>query len=321
MKNKGFRTLLALLWCSAAPAQTVARSSPALPDALSNLPVQKIGVDDLLGVSVYDSPELTRTVRVAADGTVRLPMIKSRIAVAGLFPAEAESAIAAGLAKEEIMVDPIVTVSVVESRSRPITVSGAVKSPVTFQASGIVTLLDALARANGLAEDAGPEILVSKTQTGPDGTPIALTQRIFVKGLIDAADPELNLQLEGGEQIRVPDAGKVYVVGNVKKPGAFAMRDASETSVLRVLALSEGLMPFASKDAYIYRREVVSGAKNELPIPLGKIMERKAADVPLLANDILYIPDNKGKRSFASIMERVAAIGGGAAAAAVYVAR
>jgi polysaccharide biosynthesis/export protein len=316
------RLMTAALFCAAAFAQTLPRSAPAAQaDAASNLPVQKIGADDLLGVSVYDSPELTRTVRVGSDGAIRLPMIRKRIPVAGLYPADVEGAIAAELATEEIMVDPIVTVSVVESRSRPISVSGAVKAPITFQASGVVTLLDALARANGLADDAGPEILVSRTQPGDDGKPATITQRILVKGLIDAADPELNLLLEGGEQIRVPDAGKVYVVGNVKKPGAFPMRDASEVSVLRVLALSEGLMPFASKEAYIYRREAATGGKNEIPIALEKIMQRKSPDVPLLASDILYIPDNKGKRNFASVMERILAIGGGAAAAAVYIAR
>ena len=292
----------------------------ALPlDSTSNLPLQKIGVDDLIGISVYDSPELTRTVRVAADGTIRLPMVRARIPVAGLLPSEVESAIASQLAKEEIFVDPIVTVSVVESRSRPISVSGAVKAPTTFQASGTVTLLDALGKANGLSDDAGPDILVSHTVTGPDGNQLNLTQRIPVKALIDAADPELNLKLEGGEQIRVPEAGRVYVVGNVKKSGAFPLRDSSETSVLKVLALSEGLMPFASKEAYIYRREGTSGGKNEIPIELTKIMERKSPDVPLLANDILYIPDNKGKRNFATVMERVVGIGGGVATAAVYV--
>ena len=50
-------------------------------------------------------------------------------------------------------------------------------------------------------------------------------------------------------------------------------------------------------------------------------LKRKAADVPLQANDILYIPDNKGKRSFARVMETVAAVGGGAAVASIYLAR
>src|SRR4051812_13205620 len=121
---------------------------------------------------------------------------------------------------------------------------------------------------------------------------------IPVKALIDAADPELNIKLEGGEEIRVPDAGKVYVVGNIKKPGAFPIKDATETTVLKALALSEGLMPYATKMAYIYRQEGGTGGKSEIPIELSKIMKRQAPDVPMMANDILYIPDNSGRRGW-----------------------
>ena len=60
-------------------------------------------------------------------------------------------------------------------------------------------------------------------------------------GLLSGEDPSLNMQLEGGEQIRVPEAGRVFVVGNVKKPGAFYITDGSESSVMKALALSEGL--------------------------------------------------------------------------------
>src|SRR6266498_2101497 len=135
----------------------------------SNLPLQKIGPEDLIGISVYDAPELTRTVRVGTDGTIRLPMLKQRIKVAGMFPTDVETAIGEALKNEDIFVDPVVTVSIVEYRSRPINVVGAVKAPLTFQAAGTVTLLDALSRAGGLADDAGSVILVSVSRPGEDG--------------------------------------------------------------------------------------------------------------------------------------------------------
>jgi len=180
-----------------------------------------------------------------------------------------------------------------------------------------VSLLEAITRAGGLAPEAGPEILVSRAQTGADGSVTSLVQRILVKGLIDAADPALNVSLIGGEEIRVPEVGKVYVIGNVKKPGAFPVQDGVESTVLKMLALSEGLMPYASKDAYIYRREG-NGAKNEIEIPLSKIMERKAPDAPLLANDILYVPDNKGRRMTLGVLEKIAVFGAGASTALIY---
>jgi len=275
----------------------------------ANLPAQKIGANDLIAVSVYDAPEFTRTVRVGADGQIRLPMLKQRLRAEGLLPGELETAIAEALQAEQILVDPVVTVTVVEYHSRPISVAGAVKNPVTFQAIGAVSLLEALTRAGGLSQEAGPEILITRTQAGPEGTPVALTRRIAVKALIDAADPEVNLKLYGGEEIRVPEAAKVFVVGNVKKPGAYPVLDTTETTVLKMLAMAEGLAPYAGKQAYILRRDERSGARHELPIELKKILERKAPDVPLIANDILYVPDRSGKRATVNVLDRIAGFG------------
>jgi len=275
----------------------------------ANLPAQKIGPNDLVAVSVYGAQELTRTVRVGSEGSIRLPMLRQRIRAEGKLPGELETEIAEALTAERILVDPIVTVTVVEYFSRPITVVGAVRRPVTFQAYGTVTLMDALARSEGLNHEAGPEILVSRTQPGEDGRTNTLVQRIVVKALIDAADPELNVRLYGGEEIRVPEAGKVFVVGNVKKPGAYPVQDVSDTTVLKILALAEGLMPFAAKQAFVYRREAGTVSKNEISIELQKIVERRAPDVHLQTNDILYIPDNKGRRMTITALERIAGFG------------
>jgi polysaccharide export outer membrane protein len=287
-----------------------------LPDVTSNLPAQKIGPRDLIAIQVYDSPELTRTLRVGADGMVRMPMLQQHIRAEGLMPAELEVSVAKALEEENLVVKPLVTITVAEYSSRPISVAGAVHSPLTFQASSPVTLLEAITRAGGLTPVAGSEILISKSQPGPDGAPTSLIQRILVKALIDFADPEANLKLTGGEEVRVPEAGKIFVVGNVKKPGAFAMEDGAESSVLKVLALAEGLAPFAAKQAFIYRREA-SGSKNEIPIELTRIMQRKAPDAPLLANDVLYIPDNHGKRLGLAALEKLLMFGSTAGATAL----
>jgi polysaccharide export outer membrane protein len=321
MNRLCFPILMAVL-ASAALAQQAERSPLPAPIGFSegsNLPQERIGRDDLVGVYVYDSPELTRTVRVSADGAIRLPMLKARIMAAGLYPPELETAIAAALAKEDLLVDPIVTVSVVEYRSRPISIVGAVKSPTTFQATGVVTLLDAISRAGGLAENAGPEILVSRPQADPDGHSINLVQRIPVKGLVNNADPALNLRLEGGEEIRVPEAGRIFVVGNVKMPGAYVIQNSAESSVLKALALCQGLQTYTAKTAYIYRTEGGSGGKNEIPIELKKILERQSPDVPLMANDILYIPENTRRHTTMTALDKTLLIATGLAAAAIIV--
>src|SRR3954451_24313081 len=97
-------------------------------ETTANLPAQKIGPRDLIAMQVYDSPELTRTVRIGADGYVRLPMLKQRIKAEGMMPAELEATIAKALEDEGIIIDPFVTITVAEYSSRPISVAGAVKT-------------------------------------------------------------------------------------------------------------------------------------------------------------------------------------------------
>lgn len=287
---------------SAFAQERPAHPAEAAPGA--NLEVQKIGPSDLISVSVYDCPELTRTYRIPASGMLHLPMLKAQIKVDGLFPGDLEEKIAAALDKEKIMIQPIVTVTVAEYASRPISVSGAVKGPLKFQAIGNVTVLDAIARAGGLSPDAGNEILLTAT---PNGAASPLVRRISVKGLIDEADPALNVVLTGGEEVRVPEAGKIFVVGNVKKPGAYPAGGKTDCTILKALAYAEGLTPFAFTTAFIYRQD--DGGKHNIPVELGKIMARKLPDVSLLPNDILYIPDNTTKRNTLGAFEKVLGFG------------
>ena len=304
----GFFSWLLLAGC--VYAQQAERAIPPASNfdyTYSNLPTQPVGPDDLLAISVYDSPELTRTVRVDADGNIRLPMLKDPIQVQGMVPSQLESAIAKSLIKGNVLVDPVVTVTIVEYQSRPVNVVGAVKNPLVFQATRPIPLLDAIARAGGLREDAGSDIVVSQ-QVVRDGKPARNTETIPVRKLIDHADPSLNVMLHGGEEVLVPEALKIYVVGNVKKPGAYPIKNDEETTILQLLALSEGLTPYSAKVAYVYRR-APGGTKTEVPVELAKIMKRKSPDVPLQANDILYIPDNKGQRLTAQTIDRLAGLG------------
>jgi len=318
--------LLAIATAASTPAQGQVSSSrmgtglTSFSDG-SNLPVEKIGPDDLIGISVYDAPELTRTVRVGPDGDIRLPMLRQYVHAAGLYPVELENVLTAALASDNVLIEPVVTVSVVEYRSRPITVVGAVKSPLTFQATGTVTLLDAISRAGGLTDNAGAEILVSGQPSIASDRSIKQIQRIPMHALLAGEDPTLNLHLEGGEEIRVPDAGRVFVVGNVKHPGAFYITDGSESSVMKALALSEGLDNFSSRKAYIYRQEAGNIGRSEIPIELKKIMDRKMPDVPLMSNDILYVPDASGMRASMKVLAATLSIGTGLSSTLLYVTR
>jgi polysaccharide export outer membrane protein len=206
---------------------------------------------------------------------------------------------------------------VAEYHSRPVAVMGAVKLPVTFQAIGAVTLLDALAKAGGLNDLAGSEILVTRNNaTHNNAAGDATVDRVSVKRLLNDADPAVNFVLHGGEEVRVPEAGKIFVFGNVHKPGAFLVRDGTENSVLKLVALAEGLAPFHYKTAFIYRPDA-SGTRQEIAVELDKILDRKASDVALQVNDLLYIPDNKGKRLAAQVVDKLAGFGSSTASGVI----
>ena len=277
----------------------------------ANLPPRPIGAGDLWSISVYGAPELSRSVRVSGEGSIRLPMLKNAIGARGATPAELEQRVGEALGEANILVDPSVVITIAEYATHPIRVAGAVRHPLTFEASQPVTLLEALTRAEGLSGEAGGQILVTRTR--PDAPP--LTERIAVKDLMDGAQPAANLILEGGEEVRVPEAGRVFVVGNVRKPGAFSVGDDAGTSVLKALALAEGLAPFSAKLAYIYRP--ADGGKQEIAVSLRKILERKEPDVVLAAGDIFYIPDNRSGRVTASVIEKAVSFAAGTASGAL----
>jgi polysaccharide export outer membrane protein len=232
------------------------------------------------------------------------------------MPSDLEESILNALQSEKVLIEPIVTVTIAEYHSRPISVMGSVRRPMTFQATAPVTLLDALARAEGLTAEAGPVILLTRLPTRNNGGPASSIQRIPVSALIDAPNPEMNVTLTGGEEILVPAIGRVFVTGNVKRPGAFALRESGEGTVLQMLALAEGLAPFSGKLAYIYRRGP-DGSRNEIAVELESILKRKHADVAVGPDDILYVPDNRARRLTATAVERILSFGSTAGATAL----
>jgi polysaccharide export outer membrane protein len=207
-------------------------------------------------------------------------------------------------------VNPVVDVSVVEYRSRDVTIAGAVKTPVTIQEIGNLRLLDALSQAGGLLPDAGPEVIVEQANRS--------MQRLSVRQLFDGYHPELNILVHAGAQIRVPQCERVYVVGNVKRPGAFPFQNLQDTTVLQLLALSGGLDSFTRNKAYIYREAQGTPQKTEIEIPLRRILDRKAQDVKLAANDILYVPTNGKLKASATVLNHVTGMGNTAVSAAIW---
>lgn len=313
MKRNGW-AILALAVCGAmvAHAQGGGASASQSPDLSegaqavgSNLGYEPVGPGDLVSISVTGSPELSRSSRVTPDGKLMIPLLHEGVPVIGMTPARIAQAVAAALVNGKVLVDPIVSAGVLEYRSRRVSVVGSVRMPANFQAVGEMRLLDAIARAQGFTPDAGPEIIVSFA-SGNDGERPAL--HVPIRALLAAKDASLNIVLRG-EEIRVPEAPKLFIVGNVKMPGAYPLSDPDGSTVLKALALSQGSLPFSGKVAYIYRLAPDTGKRTEIPVELRQILHRKEPDVMLQANDILYIPDNPKTRLTAGALDRMTGFG------------
>jgi polysaccharide export outer membrane protein len=286
------------------PSQTT-QTDPAQVLA-GNLGSDPVGAGDLIYLSVTGSPELTRSYRIAEDGQISIPMLKQGIPVAGMTPDQINQVVTRTLTEKRILREPIVFVEVLEYRSRLVSVVGAVKNPTMVQAVNGTRLLDAIARAQGLAPEAGGEIVITRKLPGKTESE---TVHIPAKSLFAGTDPSLNLALHGGEVVQVPEASKLYIMGNVKQPGVFPITDLEGSSVMKALALSQGTLSFSSKDAYVYRLTEGARERREIKVELAKIIHRKAPDFPLQANDLLYIPENTGRKLSASVLQTFSGVG------------
>src|SRR5438445_5489264 len=121
-----------------------------------------IGNGDLLDLEVFDVKELSREVRVSQTGSIGIPLVPVRLHVAGLTEVQAEQKIAEILESSGLVSHAEVSLSVKERKSKPITVVGAVGHPMVYQADRPVTLLEVMAEAGGVGNDAGDTVIVTR---------------------------------------------------------------------------------------------------------------------------------------------------------------
>jgi polysaccharide biosynthesis/export protein len=288
-----------------------------------------IGGGDLLGIEVFDVPELSRDVRVSESGFVAIPLIPVKVQAGGLTPFQFQDKLAELLQVNGLVTNPRITVTVKEQHSEPITVIGAVKAPVTIQAVHQMNLLQVLSQAGGIADDAGSKVLITRAprppvasaevpEAGDSATtpaPSEVTITIDLNDLLDSGDSKYNVPLVGGDVVTVPRAGVVYAVGAVQHPGGFVMQsDRHALTVLKVLSLAGGLSTTAKGGNAVILRQPPGGQQREqLPVDLKKILALKTEDVSLRQNDILYVPDSTGKHALRRSAEIAIAIATGVA--------
>jgi polysaccharide export outer membrane protein len=292
----------------------------------------RIGPEDVLNINIFEAQELNREARVSANGEISLPLLGS-IRAAGLTPRELEFVLQE-LLHRTYMKDPHVSVFVREMQSHPVSVMGAVRRPGVFQIRGSKTLLEILSLAEGLADDAGETVIIlrgaalspepdpatdhkavadhlSSAAQNADEVRVASSEvngslsspenavRVNLKDLLESADSRNNPMVHPGDIVKVTRAGIVYVIGEVRKPGGFALKSNESISVVQALALSEGLTRTAAKgNARIIRTDPQNGERKETPIDLGKILAGKAPDPMLEAKDIVFVPNSAAKTTF-----------------------
>ena len=271
-----------------ATAQAVKASTVAEPVLHSRLEGSlRIGVGDMVQVNVFDTPELSAKLRVNADGAVELPVAGST-AVTGLTPQEAAEAIAKHLREAQIMTDPRVTVSIADYATQEISVLGEVKNPGNYLLLGPHSLYNALSAAGGTNEKAGGDIVITHIADpqNPETIPVDSPNYSKLQRLTSVS---------AGDVIFVSRAGSVYVLGDVVRPGEFAIAGGKRLTVLEAIALAQGTNSSAALTRASIIRKTGDGAKI-IPVDLKRMTEKPTGDQMMLyAEDVVVVPRNRGR--------------------------
>lgn len=300
-------TLALLAGCAAAPSQietaplpqydgrrvesAAAMSPSALPEAPQPAAVPtdvRIGAHDVLDVSVLEASELNRTVRVTAAGKISVPLLGD-VAVAGLTPREVELALEAGYRKGLIRT-PHVSVTVKEMHGNTVSVVGAVQRPGVFPLYESRPLVEIIALAGGLTRESGATAVITRTTPSNGGAPVVTTSEVALDELYGAAGAGAPVVVLPGDLVKVRPAGVVYVLGEVKRPGAFPLDTRTGLTVVRAIALGEGTGNRAARSRTIVVRTLADGSRVEIPVDVTAVLNGKAPDVPLLASDVVFVP-------------------------------
>jgi polysaccharide export outer membrane protein len=272
-----------------------------------------IGPEDVVEIDVFNVPELGKTVRVANDGTISLPLI-GRVKAAGFTPTELSKELEAEWG-ENYLQDPQVTVFVREFHAQPVSIVGAVEKPGLYQLVGPRTLIEMLSMAGGLAKrssaPAGRTVYVTRkggfaNLQPAEGMNLVAPDKVEIdlRRLLYSHEDALNIEIKPLDIVAVSKADIVYVTGRgVQRPGGFVLEDRDNVTVFQALAMAEGLSANAAKhDARIIRQKV-DGSRLEIPVDLDKVLKGKAPDPVLAANDILFVPDSLQKAGLKRALE------------------
>jgi len=246
----------------------------------------RIGPKDLLEITVFELPELNQTVRVSEDGSITMSFL-GRIEVAGLTAQELESRLASLLGQRATTETAHVTVFIREYQK--VSVIGAVGRPGMYELVGPTTLLEIIALAGGLTNQAMKELYIYRP--GEDGK----QERIVIplQDLLVGGDQDLNLFLEPKDVVTVPidQTQNVFVYGEVRNPGAIPFLASKRITLLQAIAQAGGTTEWAKKGSVVIKRkDRKTGKEMKIPVNLKNIINGRIADIVLEEGDVVIVP-------------------------------
>jgi len=245
-----------------------------------------IGRQDLLEVRVFDLSELNQVVRVEEDGTISLPLV-GRLHVEGMAKSELEARLSKIL-DENHLKGAQATVFVREAVSKRISVSGAVRSPGSYDMPGSRTLLEVLSAAGGLLDDFGTEIVIFRKQE--DGSRIRLS--VDSERLLRIVESAANIALNPGDLVHVPTVGRmrIFVGGSVRSPNLYEIREDQPVTLLKAITMAGGTTERALLTKIKVIRTEEDGVRADHEVNLNDVLSGKLRDELLKSDDVVFVP-------------------------------
>lgn len=306
-----------------------AAAPPMPPEAPSTAPLDEylINPGDELDVYVYDVPELSRTYTVNPAGTIIVPLLPKPLQAAGLTSDQVARAMEEAFRQSGRLRHPEIAVTVKQSRTRSVAVEGAVKTPQLLPMVWRGKLVDVITQCGGLADDAGTNATITRgalslRDLAMEGGPANPILTVELNKVMDVTDPASTIEVWPGDRVSVARAGVFYVLGEVRSPGGYTLRNGrDQLTVLRALAMVGDATSVARKSkAMIIRKDPKApNGREEINLDLKSILTGRSPDPILQADDILFVPGSGGKKALHTLTGVPATVVGGAASTAVLV--
>ena len=233
----------------------------------------KVAARDQLAITVFGVEDLSGKFPVGADGTVNYPHIGS-LRVAGMETGQVAATLTAKLKEAGLLLNPQVTVELIQTPNKKVLVTGAVRTPGQLPFAGDLSVFEALALAGSATSEAGDLVLIMRPSANGagEGNMIEISRSELESGRL-----ERNVQLQDGDQVVVPRAQQVFISGQVRSPGAYTIPSGS--TVMQAIILAGGLTERGtSRGAKILRDgKEVKNVKNETAVRPGDTIVVKAS--------------------------------------------